>query len=111
MTQARMTEILSETIRVTSEEARAALEASKWSLPDAALLLQKARARARRAEAAQACREGDARKLVDAVRRVIAGIRRSSLQARRSTPVMAELSAATLVPLMVAPSGYVCRCW
>ena len=50
MARDKMTEILAEAICVTPEEARAALEASGWRVPDAARLLQREqRARARKA--------------------------------------------------------------
>ncbi len=51
MTREKMTEMLSETICVTMEEARDALEAREWNVLDAARLLQLERARAERAEA------------------------------------------------------------
>ena len=47
MTQARMTEMLSQTICVTMEEAQAALEAKDWNVPEAARLLQREQSRAR----------------------------------------------------------------
>ena len=55
MTKDRMTELLSESIHVTAEDAQAALEGSEWSLLDAAILLQREqRRRASIAKAAQA---------------------------------------------------------
>ena len=49
MSQEKKIEMLSEAIRVTREEARAALEASDWSVPEAAQLLQRQRRYAERA--------------------------------------------------------------
>ena len=47
MTQARMTEMLSQTICVSPEAAQAALEARDWNVPEAARLLQREQSRAR----------------------------------------------------------------
>ncbi len=47
MTQARMTEMLSQTICVSPEAAQAALEAMDWNVPEAARLLQREQSRAR----------------------------------------------------------------
>ena len=47
MTQARMTEMLSQTLCVTPEAAQAALEAEDWRVPEAARLLQREQSRAR----------------------------------------------------------------
>ena len=47
MTQARMTEMLSQTLYVTMEEAQAALEARDWNVPEAARFLQREQSRAR----------------------------------------------------------------
>ena len=49
MTREAMTEMLSETICVTHDEARAALEASEWRILDAAQKLQLDRRSAERA--------------------------------------------------------------
>ena len=60
MTQERMTEMLSETLCATREEAAAALEAREWDLLGAAQLLQQL-ARMKRAEAARASDDRGAR--------------------------------------------------
>lgn len=56
MTREKMTQMLSEAIGVTPDEAKAALEKREWSVPDAARLLQLERARAEKAEAARVSR-------------------------------------------------------
>ena len=47
MTQARMTEMLSQTLCVTMEEAQTALEARDWNVREAARFLQREQSRAR----------------------------------------------------------------
>ncbi len=56
MSQERKEARLAELVGVTPEEARAALEATAWSMREAAQLLWQERERARKAEAAQAAR-------------------------------------------------------
>ena len=106
MTRERMTEMLSETICVTAEEARAALEASEWKVLDAARLLERRRARARKAERAR--RDGE-RTIGRAVREWFARVRRDRVEARYEDATIPELSASALAPLMLMPSVYACR--
>lgn len=81
MTREKMTEILSETICVTPEDARAALEASDWNALDAAQRLQRARARAARAEAGRAAAHDDGWRIGDAFRDLTARLSRGRLAA------------------------------
>ena len=108
MTQEKMTAMLSETISVTAEEARAALEARGWNLLEAALLLQ-ARERARRVEANMARRrEG---RPSSALRALANRFGRANAEAHSEVTAMTELPARVIAPLMILPSGYACRCW
>ena len=106
MTREKMTTMLCETLRTTPQAAEAALEASQWNVLDAARLLQREQARARKAEAARAPRRGIARKPVDTVRGLLA--RASRREPRPIAPVGAGLSAAMRAPLMLMPAVYAC---
>ena len=106
MTRERMTEMLSETICVTREEARAALEAREWSLLDAGQLLLRERARAGKAEAAADDRPAGLKGIAAAVRSWIARSRANALE--DNAPGM-EMTAAVLAPLMLMPGVYACR--
>lgn len=97
MTREGMTEMLSETICVTTEEARSALEARDWNVLEAALLLQE-RARVRRAEAARVSRQGRGGSVV---RDLI-----SWFTARHAAPAETVLSASAMAPLFLMPSVY-----
>ena len=105
-----MTAMLSETISVTAEQAREALEARGWNLLEAALLLQ-ARERARRAEAYTAIRRGREGKLINALRALAARFGRVNTAAHGEVTAMTQLPARVIAPLMLLPSGYACRCW
>lgn len=110
MTQEKMTAMLSETISVTAGEAREALEARGWNLLEAALLLQ-ARARARRAETAEASRRKREGTLSGALRALAARFSRARAEARNEITAMSQLPARVIAPLMILPSGYAGRCW
>ena len=106
MTRDKMTEILSETICVTREEARAALEAKDWKLLDAAQLLQQEDARAEAARAGQAGGDSGWRRIGNAVRGLFARVAR-----RRSEDPAPELPAMMLVPILLSPSVRAGGCW
>lgn len=88
MTRIQMTEMLSETIRVSAKEAGEALEARDWNLMEAAQLLQR-RQRAKRAEVARACKSGSV------VRDIIAWFRADS----------SGVASTTLAPLFTMRSA------
>ena len=81
-----MTELLSESIHVTAEDAQAALEGSEWSLLDAAILLQREqRRRASIAKAAQARPDERAQQPGKALRGLFARIILFSVKAPKDT--------------------------
>lgn len=108
MTRERKTEMLSETICVTVEEARAALEASEWRLLDAARLLERQSARARKAEADRTRRESEW-DVIGAVRALIARLARRRVASRPDDAASPKLSASALAPLMLMSSVYAWR--
>ena len=105
MTREKMTEMLSETISVTREEAQAALEAREWNILDAGQLLLE-RARAGKAEAAADDRPAGLMQFVRATRSRIA---RDRAEARGDDAAGMEMTAAVLAPLMLMPAVYACR--
>ena len=88
MTRDRMTEMLSEAICVTREEARTALEAREWKVLDAARLLEQERARAKKAEAAEACRRDGGRKIGSAIRDLFFRADRNRFDSRPADPAV-----------------------
>ena len=108
MTREKMTQMLSETICVTTEEAQAALEASEWRLLDAAKLAQRARSRAAKAEAEQARRARET-SFGDAVRGLVARFIRARDGESPKSASMSELQPDVLAPLMLMPAVYACR--
>ena len=109
MTRDMMTEMLSETICVNTEQARAALEASDWDLLTAGRrLLQAQEDMARLSESVPTCLPDGGRTFAEAVRSLIARAGRSRFTAQRDD--LPELTAATLAPLMLMPSVYACHC-
>lgn len=97
MTRNQMTQMLAETISVSSAEAGAALEARDWDVLQAARLLQR-QAQAKRITAARADRSP---------RR--AGIVRDMVgwfAARHAASAETAVSARTLAPLFLMPSIY-----
>ena len=109
MTRDKMTQILSETMRVSTEKAAAALEAREWNLLDAAQRLQQESARNDRIEGAQV-QPGGWERLAGILREWLARVDRSRFDPRRSDADMPGLTAAALAPLMLMPSVYASRC-
>ena len=78
MTRERITEMLSETICVTMEDAETALAANDWNVRDAARQLLMEKERAAKARAARA-RLRDGERSIGGIRALIAGFGRGRL--------------------------------